>query len=259
MEIRRVGTPDGFPVVALHGIQGTSDSWVPLATALGDTFHFILPNLPGRGDAGDAGDAAFPTAPEACSADAFARLVSGVIAQEIGARPYVLAGWSMGVSVIFELMAQLANGTARQAPPVAVMLMSGTAQLNDVRWFEASEGSALLDEIRQREIRLGLTRAAHPQVVAWTWQALKTVSHLPNLAQVTMPALIVHGSDDEDCPVAHAYRMREGIRDATLHVIPSARHSLLTQNTQDVGAAVRAFLTEHTAPSQPPLNREENS
>ncbi|WP_087721456.1 alpha/beta fold hydrolase [Pandoraea sp. PE-S2T-3] len=253
MEIRRVGTSDGFPVVALHGIQGTNDSWVPLATALGDAFEFILPNLPGRGDA------AFPASAKACSADAFAQLAGDVIAQEIGARPYVLAGWSMGVSVIFELMAQLANGTARHAPPVAVMLMSGTAQLNEVRWFEASEESALRDEIRQREIRLGLKRAAHPQVVAWTWQALKPVSHLAHLTHVTMPALIVHGSDDEDCPVAHAHRMHEGIRDATLHVIPGARHSLLTQNTQAVGVAVRAFLSRHSAPSQPPFNRKENS
>jgi len=253
MEIRRVGTPGGFPVVALHGIQGTNESWVPLATTLGDAFEFILPNLPGRGDA------AFPAAPAACSADAFARLVGGVIEHEVGTRPYVLAGWSMGVSVIFELMAQLANGTARHAPPVAVMLMSGTAQLNEVRWFGASGETALLDEIRQRESRLGLTRAAHPLVVAWTWQALKPVSHLAHLTHVTMPALIVHGSDDEDCPVAHAHRMHEGIRDATLHVIPGARHSLLTQNTQAVGAAVRAFLSRHSAASQPPFNRKENS
>ncbi|MDR3397431.1 MAG: alpha/beta fold hydrolase [Pandoraea sp.] len=254
MDIRRVGKPDGFPVVALHGIQGTNDSWTPLATALGDAFHFILPNLPGRGDAG------YPASPQACSAEAFARLASAVVEQEIGSRPYMLAGWSMGVSVILELMTHLANGTARHPAPLAVMLMSGTAQLNEVSWFEASEDTALLDEIRQREIRLGLKRAANPQVVAWTWRALEPVSHLAHLAHVTMPALIVHGSADEDCPVAHAYRMGEGIRDATLHVIPGARHSVLTQNTQDVGNAMRAFITritQHGAISQPPVNREE--
>lgn len=253
MDIRHVGKPDGFPVVALHGIQGTSDSWVPLATALGDAFHFVLPNMPGRGDA------QYPASPHTCSADAFARLASAVIAQEIGSRPYMLAGWSMGVSVILELMAHLANGKARHPPPEAVVLMSGTAQLNEVSWFKASGETALLDEIRHREIRLGLKRAAHPQVVAWTWRALKPVSHLAHLPLVTMPALIVHGSDDEDCPVDHAHRMCEGIRNATLHVIPRARHSLLTQNTQDVGVAMRAFMTRHRAASLPPVNREEIS
>ena len=253
MDIRRVGTPDGFPVVALHGIQGTSDSWTPLASALGDTFRFILPNLPGRGDAGDA------ASPQACSLDAFARVVSEVIEREVGHRPYALAGWSMGVSVILELMAHLAGGTARHAPPSAVVLMSGTAQPNEVAWFRSSDETALLNEIRQREIRLGLTRAAQAHVVAWSWRALQPVSHLPNLAFVHAPTLIVHGSDDEDCPVAHAHRMCNDIRHASLHVIPGARHSILTQNTQAVGIAVRDFLTQHSTRQAPPLTPQETS
>lgn len=253
MDIRRVGNPDGFPVVALHGIQGTSDAWTPLATALGDTFLFILPNMPGRGRAG------YPASPDECRADAFARRASEVIEREVGDRPFALAGWSMGVSVIFELLTRLAGGAARHAPPMATVLMSGTAQLDEVAWFGASDEAALLDEIRQRERRLGLTQAAHPQVVAWTWRALRPVSHLANLVHVTMPTLIVHGSDDDDCPVAHARRMQAGMRHATLQVIPGARHSLLTQNTQQVGAAMRAFLSAHGATPRPAIQHEENS
>lgn len=252
MDIRRVGKSDGFPVIALHGIQGTSDAWVPVATALGDTFRFLMPNMPGRGDA------PYPVSAQACSAAAFAHLASEVIEQEVGDRPYALAGWSMGVSVILELIARLANGSVRHSSPSAVMLISGTAQLNEVAWFKAAEPMALLEEIAHREVRLGLKQAAHPQVVAWTWDALKPVSHLENLAHVTMPALIVHGSEDEDCPVAHAHRMRDGIRDATLHVILGAGHSLLTKNTQDIGATMRAFLTQHCTPSTPaaPVHHE---
>ncbi|AKM32270.1 hypothetical protein AB870_22415 [Pandoraea faecigallinarum] len=253
MDIRRVGKHDGFPVVALHGIQGTSDSWVPLATALGDTFHFILPNMPGRGNAGD------PVSPQACNAGDFACLTSQVIEQEVRDRPYVLAGWSMGVSVILELMGRLAHGTARHHPPAAVVLLSGTAQPNEVSWFSSSDDATLLDEIRQRERRLGLRHAADPRAVAWTWRALKSVSHLPNLAQIDVPALIVHGSDDEDCPVGHAHRMHEGIRQARLHVIPAAGHSILTHNTEDVGIAFRDFLAQHIAALPPPVVPQENS
>ena len=253
MDIRRTGKSDGFPIVALHGIQGTSDSWIPVATALGDTFDFVLPNMPGRGDAES------PSGPKACGADNFARIASLSIEQEIGARPYALAGWSMGVSVILELMAQLANGTARHHPPAAIVLLSGTAQLDEVAWFKASEEMALLDEIRHRQMRLGLTHAADPLTVSWTWNALKRMSHLRHLAHVDVPTLLIHGSDDEDCPVEHAHRMREGIRCATLQVIPGARHSILTQNTQAVCIAMRQFLTQYSAASRCPSTPETTS
>lgn len=253
MNLRRVGNPDGFPVVALHGIQGTNDSWLPLATTLGETFRFILPNMPGRGDAGE------PVSPQACSAGEFARIASEVITQEVGDRPYALAGWSMGVSVILELMAHLANGTACHRAPAALVLLSGTAQLTEVDWFTSTDDAALLAEIEAREARLGLKHAARPSVVAWTWRALKPVSHLSNLSLVRAPTLIVHGSDDEDCPVAHAQRMREDIRGASLHVIPGARHSILTQNTREVAALMRDFLTRSGTLAESRVTQQENA
>ncbi|VVD77156.1 alpha/beta fold hydrolase [Pandoraea terrigena] len=253
MDIRRIGKPDGFPVVALHGIQGTSDAWIPVATALGDAFRFVLPNMPGRGDAES------PSDPGAYGIDNFARIASVSIEQEVGACPYALAGWSMGVSVILELMTQLANGTARCHPPAAIVLLSGTAQLNEVAWFRASDATALLDEIRLRQIRLGMKHAADPLTVSWTWNAMKRVSHLPNLAHVAVPTLIIHGSDDEDCPIDHAHRMRDGLRHAALQVIPGARHSILTQNTREVCVAMRRFLTQHSTASRCPSTPEKTS
>lgn len=253
MDIRRIGKRDGFPVVALHGIQGTSDSWLPVATALGDAFHFVLPNMPGRGAAES------PDGPRACGLDNFARIASLSIEEGVGARPYALAGWSMGVSVILELMTQLANGTARHRPPAAIVLLSGTAQLNEVAWFQAADATALLDEIRQRQLRLGLKHAADPLTVSWTWNAMKRISHLTNLANVGVPTLIIHGSEDEDCPVDHAHRMREGIRHATLHEIPGAGHSILTQNTQAVCFAMRHFLSQHSTAFRCPSTPETTS
>jgi pimeloyl-ACP methyl ester carboxylesterase len=156
-------------------------------------------------------------------------------------------------------MAQMANGTVRHHAPAAIVLLSGTAQLDEVAWFQATDATALLDEIQQRQIRLGLRHAADPRTVSWTWNAMKRISHLPNLAHVGVPALLIHGSKDEDCPIDHAYRMRDGIRHATLHEIPGARHSILTQNTQEVCVAMRHFLTQHRTASRCPNTPETTS
>ena len=39
-----------------------------------------------------------------------------------------------------------------------------------------------------------------------------------------MPTTIIHGDQDATVPIAHAHEMAEGIRNATLHVLPGEGH-----------------------------------
>jgi pimeloyl-ACP methyl ester carboxylesterase len=52
----------------------------------------------------------------------------------------------------------------------------------------------------------------------------------------------LHGSEDEDCPLQHAHNMLAGLRHGALQVLAGAKHSLLTQNSRQVGQAIRQFL-----------------
>ncbi|WP_244222702.1 alpha/beta fold hydrolase [Cupriavidus lacunae] len=237
-------------VVAVHGIQGTRSTWLPLADSMADTCTFVLPNLPGRGHAPR------PRCPEDYTLDAFAALLRQTIADHAADGPFVLAGWSMGVSVVLAYLAM-----ARQTPslpnPVGLVLVSGTPQLNAVQWFESFAPDPLLEEIAAREHRLGLREAADHRSVAWTWRALRETDQRAGLCAIDCPTLIIHGSEDEDCPVSHAAAMAEKIPDAVLVVLDGAGHSVLTQNTGEVAATLRAHwphltrrisLTEQHAP-----------
>lgn len=280
-------------VVALHGIQGTRGAWLPLARQLADRCTFILPNLPGRGTA-----AAPPDARD-CSLEAYAAVVARVIETHVVARaavcadshtgtqtgahtgahtgthtaaPFVLAGWSMGVSVALAYLRQgrhaaqrhagpgVGTGAARAnvAPPMpaALLLVSGTPCLRQVAWF-ASPGDAaladppltglpptepaptLLDDIAARERRLGLAEAAGHRTVAWTWMAIRRTDQRAELAAVNCPTLVVHGSADHDCPLAHGTMLAEGIAGAELLVLQGAGHSVLTERTADIAAYLR--------------------
>jgi pimeloyl-ACP methyl ester carboxylesterase len=237
MDIRRMGKPGGTPIVALHGIQGTRDSWRHVAQALGDDYEFILPNLPGRGAA------AYPASQDECRLEAFAAVLERVIEREVDGRRYVLAGWSMGVSVVLHYLSR-SKRAGRGTDPAAVILISGSAQLRDLRWFKSERPAELLAEIKERETRLGLVDAADPTVVASTWNALKHTCQMDELAQIAAPTLVVHGSEDEDCPLEHAYNMLGGLHRGALHVLPGAKHSVLTQNSQQVGEAIHHFLRD---------------
>lgn len=237
-------------VVAVHGIQGTRSTWLPLADSMADACTFVLPNLPGRGHAPR------PRCPEDCALDAFAALLRQTIADHVADGPFVLAGWSMGVSVALAYLA-MAGQTPSLPKPVGLVLVSGTPQLNAVQWFESFAPDSLLEEIAARERRLGLHEAADHQSVAWTWRGLRETDQRDGLCAIDCPTLIIHGSEDDDCPLSHGAALAEGIPGAALVVLDGAGHSVLTQNTGEVAAALRAHwpqltrriaLTEQPAP-----------
>ncbi|WP_231949321.1 alpha/beta fold hydrolase [Herminiimonas arsenitoxidans] len=223
-------------IVALHGIQGTRASWQPVTEALGDQVRWVLPNMRGRGQAFRGhGDADY-------SLDEFAKEIAKVITRYVTTPRYVLAGWSMGVSVTLATMALLKE---QGVPlPQALILMSGSPVLQQTSWFHATEHGALLQEITAREQRLGLRDAADRDAVAWSWQSISQSDQRALLPTMDLPVLIVHGSADEDSPYVHAQLLKRGLPQAQLSTIDDAMHSILTQNTARVVDEMRAFLSD---------------
>lgn len=222
-------------IVAIHGIQGTRASWQPLAQTMQNEARWILPNLRGRA-AAPRGNGS-----EDYTLEKFAGDIADVIERHAQATPYVLAGWSMGVSVALATIGELQQ---RGLPlPQAMVLMSGSPVLRQTSWFRAAGHAALLKKIAEREQRLGLRDAADRDAVAWTWQAIGGTDQRPLLSSIDIPTLIVHGSADEDSPWPHAQLLAQGLPRATLRTIEGGMHSILTQNTARVAEEMRAFLS----------------
>lgn len=237
-DVLELGT-GALPIVAVHGIQGTRDAWRPLADNLSAQARWVLPNLRGRGAAvRGSGPADYTLA-------RYADDLQAVIERHVPAgTPFVLAGWSMGVSVCLEYL------SSRQGPwPQRLLLLSGTAQLPAAPWFHASSPDALRDEIAQREQRLGLRRAADHAAVAATWTAIRTQDHRGRLAALDLPTLVIHGRADPDSPWAHGQALAQGLPAAQLQTLEGAGHSVLSTHTALVAEAVSAFLAlPHLSP-----------
>lgn len=222
-------------IVALHGIQGSRGSWAPVVKLLQNEVRWIQPNLRGRALAFRG------TQVSDYTLEKFAADIAEVIATHVTRPNYVLAGWSMGVSVTLATIALLQSQNLNL--PAALILMSGSPVLQQTKWFQQTDYLPLLQEIAAREVRLGLREPADRDAVAWTWQAIRDTDQRALLSAIDIPTLIVHGSDDEDSPIAHAHLLAQGLPNANLHIIENGKHSILTQNTTRVADEIRCFLS----------------
>jgi len=222
-------------IVAIHGIQGTRSSWEPVAKLLQDDARWIKPNLRGRAQAFRGSQASDYTL------EKFASDIAEVIATSVTTPNFVLAGWSMGVSVTLATIALLQR--EKLSLPGALILMSGSPVLQQTKWFQQTDYEPLLQEIAAREVRLGLREAADRDAVAWTWQAIRTTDQRTLLPAIDIPTLIVHGSEDEDSPLAHAQLLAQGLPHADLRMIDGGKHNILNQNTARVADEMRLFIS----------------
>lgn len=237
MDVRIMGQ-GSTTVVALHGIQGTRAAWQPVAQRLASKARFVLPNLRGRGAAARAaGQAGY-------GLQAYASDAAEVIERHVGRAPFVLAGWSMGVSVALELLAR-----RPELRPQGLILLSGTPCLCEASWF-TGEGAQLTAEVVARERRLGLAEAADHDAVAWTWGQIRATDQRPLLAGIDVPALVLHGSADEDSPWLHGRCLAEGLLQAALVTLPGAGHSLLSAATDTVAQEIEQFIARVARPEE---------
>ncbi|MDB5776891.1 MAG: hypothetical protein JWP38_3024 [Herbaspirillum sp.] len=231
MDILEIGQGSAT-IVAVHGIQGTRASWLPIAEQLSEQARWILPNLRGRGRA----ERGF--GPADYTLDSYAAELAAVIAERAATGPLYLAGWSMGVSVA---LAYLSRPDARV--PDGLFLLSGSPALNQTHWFTTTEPQALRKEIAERERRLGLREAADHDAVAWTWQAISPTSQRALLPSIAIPTRILHGSADDDSPPQHAEWLRQGLPNASLCMFEGAGHGILmAPSSSRVAAEIQQFI-----------------
>lgn len=238
LELRESG--DGAPLLLLHGIQGTADAWAPLLPALAAR-RCAAPNLPGRGLSPRWNAASALSAERYYHLDHYADLVQALLealSERHGTR-VALAGWSMGVSVILQLLARHGQDRIER-----LLLISGTACATPgAEWFRSETPEALAQEARERAERLGLSAVADPEAVAASWASVRQ-SDLRAAAQaIRCPTLVAHGELDQDCPLAHGQWLARHIPGAEWLPLPGIGHAALGSASAALGSSMSAFLS----------------
>lgn len=211
------GHTAGTPIVLIHGIQGCAAAWRPVMRSISPEVRLIAPDLRGRGDS------VTPREASAYRLEDFAADLAAVVS-DVGV-PVILAGWSMGVLVALTYLRDYGCGA-----PVGLVLIGGTACPRlDCHWFEGDTVEAIGAEAEARARALGLAESAAPIAVAGSWLSAREADLRHLLPGIRLPTLVLHGSEDDQCPVAHAEYMARTVPGAQLDILQEGGHGLPAQ------------------------------
>ncbi len=237
LECRSAG--QGAPLLLVHGIQGTADAWLPVLPAIAGR-RCTLPNLPGRGLSPRWNPEAPLPRERYYHLDHYADLVHALAMDlsERAGRSVALAGWSMGVSVILNLLARHGDAGLER-----LVLVSGTACATPgAVWFRGETPAALEQEARDRAERLQLKAVADADAVAASWASVRDADLRDVVRGIRLPTLVAHGELDDECPLAHGHWLAANVHGAQWLPLPGVGHSAMAQAAATLGVSMTAFL-----------------
>jgi 3-oxoadipate enol-lactonase len=242
---------DGPPVLFLHGFPLDRTIWRPVVSAL-TGWRRISPDLRGLGlsEGPEDGYAMAEYADDLAALLEVLRIPSAVV-----------CGLSMGGYVAFELLRRhpdqvralvLANtraapddadGRAKRDATVARIRRDGPGFLAD-EMLPRLLGPATIqtspDVVRQ--VR-GMVTAQPAQGLIGALTAMRDRADArPMLGAITVPTLVIHGSDDQLIPVTEARAMAEAIPGAQFSAIPGAGHLAPVEQAVNTSRVIREFL-----------------
>ena len=242
---------DGPAILFVHGFPLDRTMWRPVASAL-TGWHRVLPDLRGLG---------LSEGPEdgytmAEYADDLAALLDVLRVPDA-----VVCGLSMGGYVAFELLRRhpgriralvLANtraapddtaGRARRDAMIARIRRDGPGFLADEmlpRLVGPDTARTMPDVVRQ--VRAMVTGQPTCGLVGALAAMRDRPDSRPMLDDITVPTLVLHGSDDQMIPLTEARAMADAIPDAHFAVIPAAGHLAPVEQAVNTGRVIREFL-----------------
>jgi 3-oxoadipate enol-lactonase len=243
----------GRPVLLIHGYPFNSRLWQPQLDGLSDSARLIAPDLRGHGDS----EAVACLYRMSLLADDCAALLDALEIRE----PVVVNGLSMG--------GYIAMAFARRYPGrLAGLVLTATRSAAD-----SETGRTGRDQTAQQAREQGVDSIVetmlpklfapanfqlHPDLVEQVRAIMSSTSlegvlgdlmgmktrpdSTASLAQINVPALILHGEEDQIIPQAEAIAMHSVLPAARLEIIPGAGHLLNLEQPEIYNQLLRDFI-----------------
>jgi pimeloyl-ACP methyl ester carboxylesterase len=242
----------GEALVLVHGHPFNRSMWRPQAERFGRDLRVITADLRGYGET--------TVIPGKTPLEAYARDLEGLL-DHLGVGRFVLGGLSMGGQIVMEcyrLFPERVRGLILADTFAKAETDAGKEQRNELADRLLREGmddysAEILPKMLAphnvqalpgvAEHVLGMMRTTLPEGAA---AALRGRAERPDyvemLSHVSVPALVVVGSDDEFTPVSDAEFMHERLPHSTLVVIDDAGHLPNLERETEFNRALGAFL-----------------
>jgi pimeloyl-ACP methyl ester carboxylesterase len=258
---------EGSPVVLVHGMTASAESWLYTFDALKTAHRVFAPDLPGHGRS--AGGR------HPYGLDFFTRWLDALLdALDLG--KIALFGHSMGGAVCLDytmahperverLVVSNALGMSKRLPMKTALysmtrfphlLLATITGRDDPHLYHYIQGRTLNDPWGVAQSALeGMLRAGrtYPRPLWGAWPGFRLIlaDYLPpkkrqrfveRQASITVPTLITWGTDDGLLPVAHAYESQARIPNAELCIFERSNHAPMMEEPEAFNAAMHSFL-----------------
>lgn len=241
----------GPPIVLVHGVGASLESWDGIAPVLAVRFTVIRADLRGHGRSGRI---------DRCHIDDFVADLDELMG-EVGTTEVRLAGFSLG-GLIAQHFAQRFPGKVRRLALVSTVAARTPEErarvLQRADTLDRDGIAAVVSAAEDRWFTPAF-KAAHPERVALRLEQLKANDHASyaacyrvfaeadeglDFAAIAAPTLVVTGEDDVGSNPRMARLLHEGIAGSRLVILPELRHSVLMEAPALVGGLLLDFMTE---------------
>jgi len=243
------GDSSATPLVLVHGHPFDRTMWAPQIEAFSPERRVIAPDLRGYG--------ASPVVPGITPLSLFARDIEELL-DELKVDGFVLGGLSMGGQIAMaclDVFGDRVRGLLLAdtfAEPETAEGRRGRNATADRLLAEGMRGYA--DEVLEKMV----APYAHPDVKAHVHRMMtgtdprgaaaalrgraERPDYRPVLARVTVPSLVVVGTDDEYTPVCDAEALHAALADSVLHIVEGAAHMPNLERPEEFDAALAGLL-----------------
>jgi pimeloyl-ACP methyl ester carboxylesterase len=242
---------EGEPVILLHGLGGTSNSWTPQMGVFAGRFRAVRPDLPGSGRS--------PLPSATLSIDSMADLVIRMAAA-LGIERAHLAGHSMGTIVAQHVAARAARlvRSLLLVAPLTAPPDAARKGLKDRAQKARAEGMADVASAVVQAATSSHSKASNPVAIAAARESLMrqppdgyaancealSDAVAADPAAIICPALLIAGEDDVVAPPSVARGLGDKLQGgARVHVLPRVGHWLTFEAANDVNGLLKDFLS----------------
>jgi 3-oxoadipate enol-lactonase len=249
------GSPNGVPIVFLHGFPFSHEMWNPQVNALPEQYRTIAYDIRGHG-ASDAGDGQY-------SIEFFVDDLVALL-DHLHIQQTILCGLSMGGYIALRMYERfpariigliLSNTKSAADSDETKIKRSATIRaikqtglhtfaenfLKSVFWNETFRSNpSAVNSIRELIVTNSSLGICGTQLAL---AARTDTTHV--LSTINVPTLVMTGEHDVLAPPSEAREMNAMITESELHIIPNAAHMSNMENSEEFNHLLKVFLERY--------------
>ena len=241
--------PTQHPLVFIHGSGDSGRVWRLQIEHFGTERAFAL-DLPGHGQRPD-------TLPAEVTIQEYAQAAYNIVTQELHLQKPIIVGHSLGGAIALTMALEYGNELG------GIVLIGTGARLRILPTLLA-DAKSMPEQARSRLSHMAVATTTTPAVSQAVVQeqaipgpnilyrdlaACDVFDIMQRLYEISIPTLIVCGTEDQLTPVKYSTYLHQHISGSTLRIIPNAGHYVMREQPQAVNAAIDEWMQTEFPPS----------